>query len=89
MTPAIIRIDLAEFAARLAKPTILKPPGRPKKRRLVDPTTCERDYTRDEVEFMCAMDRYRRQNNRNFPTWSEALGVLRTLGYEKRGGWSK
>ncbi len=40
-------------------------------RRLIDPTTCERDYSDDETEFMKAMDRYKRENRRPFPTWSE------------------
>jgi hypothetical protein len=53
------------------------------RRRLIDPTTCERDYTDDESEFMKAMDRYKRENRRPFPTWSEVLEVLRALGYRK------
>jgi len=53
------------------------------RRRMVDPTTCERDYTAEEVEFMNAMDRYRREANRPFPTWSEVLEVLKSLGYRK------
>ncbi len=56
---------------------------RGERRRLVDPTTCERDYTPEEVEFMNAMDRYRREANRPFPTWSEVLEVLKSLGYRK------
>ena len=51
------------------------------RRRLIDPTTCERDYNDDETEFMKAMDRYKRENRRPFPTWSEVLEVLRSLGY--------
>lgn len=53
------------------------------RRRLIDPTTCERDYSDDESEFMKAMDRYKRENRRPFPTWSEVLEVLRALGYRK------
>src|SRR6478672_296426 len=53
------------------------------RRRLIDPTTCERDYTDDESDFMKAMDRYKRENRRPFPTWSEVLEVLRSLGYRK------
>lgn len=40
-------------------------------------------YTPDEVEFMLAMDRYKRVNRRPFPTWHEVLGVLVSLGYRK------
>ncbi|HEY2786752.1 MAG TPA: hypothetical protein VGJ05_17460 [Fimbriiglobus sp.] len=53
------------------------------RRRLIDPTTCERDYNIDETDFMKAMDRYKRENRRPFPTWSEVLEVLRSLGYRK------
>jgi hypothetical protein len=53
------------------------------RRRLIDPTTCERDYSLDEVEFMKAMDDYKRKSGRMFPTWSEVLEVVRSLGYVK------
>jgi len=54
------------------------------RRRQIDPTTCERDYSDDEIEFMSAMDVYKRSSGRMFPTCSEILEVLRALGYEKR-----
>jgi hypothetical protein len=50
---------------------------------MIDPTTCERDYTDEEVEFMRAMDDYKRRSGRQFPTWSEVLEVIRDLGYRK------
>ncbi|MES2791552.1 MAG: hypothetical protein V4719_18180 [Planctomycetota bacterium] len=53
------------------------------RRRQIDPTTCERDYTGDEVEFMKAMDEYKRRSGRMFPTWSEVLEVVRDLGYHR------
>ena len=53
------------------------------RRRQIDPTTCERDYTPDEIEFMGAMDEYKRRNGRMFPTCSEVLEVIKSLGYEK------
>ncbi len=53
------------------------------RRRQIDPTTCERDYSGDEIEFMKAMDEYKRQSGRQFPTWSEVLEVIRSLGYRK------
>lgn len=53
------------------------------RRRQVDPTTCERDYNEDEISFMKAIDQYKRDNRRPFPTWSEVLEVLRALGYRK------
>lgn len=53
------------------------------RRRQIDPTTCERDYTNDEIEFMHALDAYKRANGRMFPTCSEILEVIRHLGYVK------
>jgi hypothetical protein len=53
------------------------------RRRQIDPTTCERDYTDEEVEFMHALDQYKRTSGRMFPTCSEILEVIRDLGYEK------
>jgi hypothetical protein len=55
------------------------------RRRQIDPTTCERDYTPEEVEFMHALDAYKRASGRMFPTCSEVLEVLKALGYEKVG----
>jgi hypothetical protein len=49
----------------------------------VDPTTCERDYTGEEIEFMRAMDTYKRLSGRQFPTWSEVLEVMYAMGYRK------
>lgn len=54
------------------------------RRRQIDPTTCERDYSADEIEFMAALDAYKRSSGRMFPTCSEILEVIRNLGYEKR-----
>jgi len=53
------------------------------RRRQIDPTTCERDYTNDEIEFMQAMDAYKRSSGRMFPTCSEILEVVRDLGYTR------
>jgi hypothetical protein len=51
------------------------------RRRLIDPTTCERDYRPDEIEFMQAVEAYKRRSGRMFPTCSELLEVVRSLGY--------
>ena len=53
------------------------------RRRQIDPTTCERDYSTEEVEFMNSMDEYKRKSGRMFPTCSEVLEVIRELGYVK------
>ena len=67
-----------------AEPTFTGPERRKvERRRQIDPTTCERDYRPDEVEFMKAMDDYKRRSGRQFPTWSEVLEVIRDIGYRK------
>ena len=53
------------------------------RRQKIDPTTCERDYSSAELEFMQAMQAYKMASGRMFPTWSEALEVLQSLGYSK------
>ncbi len=60
-----------------------EPRRKNERRRQIDPTTCERDYSGLEVEFMRAMDDYKRRSNRPFPTWSEVLEVLHCIGYRK------
>jgi hypothetical protein len=53
------------------------------RRRQIDPTTCERDYDTEEIEFMKAIEDYKRDFCRPFPTWSEVLEVAKALGYRK------
>jgi hypothetical protein len=55
------------------------------RRRFVDPTTCEHDYSAAEIEFMTAIQLYKKKSGRMFPTWCEVLEVLASLGYEKTG----
>ena len=45
--------------------------------------TCAHDATADQRAFLQAIEQYRRDNRRPFPTWSEVLEVLRALGYRK------
>lgn len=56
---------------------------RGERRRQIDPTTCERDYNEEELAFMAAMDEYKREFCRPFPTWSEVLEVFKAMGYRK------
>jgi hypothetical protein len=55
------------------------------RRRQIDPTTCEREYSPEEIEFMHALDAYKHASGRMFPTCSEILEVIRDLGYAKNG----
>ena len=37
----------------------------------------------EELEFIQALDEYKRKHERPFPSWSEVLHVLKSLGYSK------
>ena len=37
----------------------------------------------EQFDFLMAIDEYKRQNSRPFPTWTEVLDVIRALGYRK------
>ncbi len=37
----------------------------------------------ETVEFIQAIDAYRRRYDRSFPAWSEVLSILKSLGYRK------
>jgi hypothetical protein len=41
------------------------------------------DYTDEERLFLMAMERYKRQRRRPFPTWREVLQVFVSLGNRK------
>ncbi len=73
----------AEGAEGVAKSEFKAPRRRKERRRQIDPTTCERDYNTEEIDFMQAMDAYKRSSGRMFPTCSEVLEVVRGLGYVK------
>lgn len=66
-----------------------EPRRKVQRRRQIDPTTCEREYSEEEVEFMQAMEAYKRKNGRMFPTCSEVLEVIRDLGYAKTASASE
>jgi hypothetical protein len=79
----------ADIAATLAA----KRKAHPKNMPLPPPTPQrvaregEEDELPDEVlEFVRAIDAYKRAKGRQFPSWSEVLDVLKQLGYERRTG---
>jgi hypothetical protein len=76
------RDEISDSAEASSAPT-LERRKKVNRRRQIDPTTCERDYTDQEVEFMNALDDYKRKSGRMFPTCSEVLEVIHSLGYVK------
>ncbi len=75
------RDDISADTEAVANQPQLERREKVQRRRQIDPTTCERDYSDAEVEFMNAMDEYKRTSGRMFPTCSEVLEVIRDLGY--------
>ena len=73
--------DAEGSADTLNTGVVAEPRRKKQRRRHIDPTTCERDYSNPEIEFMRAMDDYKRDAGRMFPTCSEVLEVIRSLGY--------
>lgn len=43
----------------------------------------EGEMNDEQFDFLMAIDQYKRQNQRPFPTWTEVLEVIKTLGYRK------
>ena len=37
----------------------------------------------EQFEFLKAIEKYKRQNNRQFPTWTEVLEIVKALGYQR------
>ena len=57
---------------------------RKERRKRIDPTTFEKQYTVDELEFMNAMQRFKERTCKPFPTHGEVLKIIMGLGYRKR-----
>jgi hypothetical protein len=53
------------------------------RRRRIDPTTFEKQYTDDELEFMNAMQRFKVQSGKSFPSHGDVLRIAHSLGYRK------
>jgi hypothetical protein len=53
------------------------------RRRRVDPTTFEKQYSADELEFMAAMQEFKVRTTKAFPTYAEVLAVAKSLGYSR------
>jgi hypothetical protein len=56
----------------------------PGRRRPDDRKSAEEGQMTDEqFEFIMAVDQYKKLNSRPFPTWTEVLDIIKTLGYRK------
>jgi hypothetical protein len=73
----------AAAAKRTAKPRAKKVEA-PRRSILEElpPPPVERDEG-DVIEFLKAIDAFKRKSGRGFPSWSEVLDILKSLGYRK------
>jgi len=53
------------------------------RRRRIDPTTFEKQYTDEEMEFMSAMQRFKELSGKTFPSYGDVLKVAIMLGYRR------
>jgi hypothetical protein len=68
-------------AARPTRPAPAERREKKERRRRIDPTTFEKQYSDDELEFMNAMQRFKERSGKSFPTHAEVLKVAIALGY--------
>jgi hypothetical protein len=57
--------------------------ARKERRRRIDPTTFEKQYTDDEIEFMNAVQHFKTQTGKSFPSHGDVLRIAARLGYRK------
>ena len=43
----------------------------------------EGEMNDEQFDFLLAIDRYKRENKKPFPTWTEVLDVIKAMGYRK------
>jgi hypothetical protein len=86
------RADPAEDDHRSAPSAAIERRTKKERRRRIDPTTFEKQYTENELEFMNAMQRFKELSGKAFPTHGDVLKVAVGLGYrrvvvEPENGW--
>jgi hypothetical protein len=57
--------------------------ARKERRKRIDPTTFEKQYTEDEIEFMNSIQQFKTRTGTSFPTYGEVLRIAANLGYRK------
>jgi len=53
------------------------------RRKRIDPTTFEKQYTEEELEFMSAMQRFKERSHKPFPSYAEVIKVAVSIGYRR------
>ena len=73
--------DRRERNADGSPPAPVERRARPDRRKRVDPTTFEKQYTPDELEFMNAMQQFKEQSGKAIPSYEDVIRVAARLGY--------
>ncbi|WP_337174439.1 hypothetical protein [Paludisphaera sp.] len=74
---------LVEAPVDARPPRVVERREKKERRKRIDPTTFEKQYTDDELEFMNAMQRFKELSGKSFPTYAEVIKVAVNLGYRK------
>ena len=82
--PPGIESERASMSSKKPVESNAKGGGKPAAKK--SPSARPDDMPADVLEFITAIDDYKRLNNRPFPSWSEILDVIKELGYEKSDG---
>jgi hypothetical protein len=53
------------------------------RRRRIDPTTFDKQYSDDEMEFMNAVQRFKEESGKAFPAYGDVLKIAVGLGYRQ------
>ena len=77
------RHDDAPKAAPEAEDKPRERRAKKERRKRIDPTTFEKQYTEEELEFMTAMQKFKESSHKQFPSYGEVLKVAVRLGYRR------
>jgi hypothetical protein len=81
------RRDRAETSPSTPGDRPMQPPlerrARKERRKRIDPTTFEKQYTSDEIEFMNAVQQFKTRHCKSFPSHGDVLRVAISLGYRR------
>jgi hypothetical protein len=75
--------SVTDAAPRPGRTDALERRVKKERRRRIDPTTFEKQYTDEEMEFMNAIQRYKELSGKAFPSYGDVLKVAIALGYRK------
>jgi hypothetical protein len=77
----------AATKASAARPAKAKKPAPPSLDDIDEPdrsTPQLAEVDAEALEFIAAIDRFKKEHGRPFPSWSEVLLIVRQLGYQRR-----